>query len=243
MFPSINGIGKNILFIVLFIVLIIPKGNTQFSVQAGYLDMGPNDWEDVTLEDFHRNGFAVGLEYWFRLKKYRVEFFPGIWYNHRQEYTVDVLSLPDQGDFIHASNYFSLQLATTFYPLDFEGDCNCPTFSKQGNLIKKGFFLQVVPELGLFNGTTNTVTIAGPVETTSSSYLFAMGIGAGLDIGITDLITISPIFRLTYYPSVDWEDFSAGGELGTSSFLAKQFGIRLSFRPDYLKETGRFRRR
>lgn len=234
---------KKLTFLITFL-MSVSIANAQFSIQAGYLDMGPNDWEELTVEDFHRSGYTVGLEYWFRLKNYRVEFFPGIWYNQRQDQTVFVNDIPDLGDFEYGANYWSLQLATTFYPLDFEGDCNCPTFSKQGNLIKKGFFLQLVPEVGIFNKTINSTTIAGPVETKEASSYFAIGAGAGLDIGITDLITISPIVKLTYFPSLEWgEGSSPNGDLISTSFLARQFSVRLSFRPDYLKQTGRFRRR
>lgn len=206
--------------------------------------MGPNDWEAQTVPDFHRSGWAIGLEYWFTMKNYRVEFNPGIWYNHRDNQTVEVIGIPDLGNFDYKANYWSVQLSTSFYPLDFEGDCNCPTFSKQGNFIKKGFFFQVVPEVGLFNKTWNTVTIAGPVETKENDAYFAIGGGAGIDIGISDLLTITPMIRLTYYPSLEWGPGSAvGGALGPESFFARQYSIRLAFRPDYLRETGRFRRR
>lgn len=240
--PTSSNMKK--LSLIFSLLLIVSVVKAQFSIQAGYLDMGPNDWEEKTVEDFHRSGYVVGLEYWFRLKNYRVEFFPGIWYNQRQDQTVLVSGIPDLGDYEYSANYLSLQLATTFYPLDFEGDCNCPTFSKQGNLIKKGFFLQVVPEFGIFNKTINTSTIAGPVETKEGSGFFAIGAGAGLDIGITDLITISPMVRLTYFPSLAWgEGSSPNGTLENTAFLGRQFSLRISFRPDYLKQTGRFRRR
>ena len=216
--------------------------HAQFSAIGGYMDMGRNDWEDITIDDFHRGGFIVGIEYWLRLKNYRVEFSPGIFYNQRNEYTVEVADIPDQGDVIYNSNYFSFQFSTSFYPLDFEGDCNCPTFSKQGDFIKKGFFFHIAPEVGMLNGKVNTTTIAGPVEEKISNFYFAVGGGVGLDIGLSDLVTITPLVKVTYFPNVNWDTDFGLSPLDSSSFLAKTFAIRLSFRPDYLRETGRWRR-
>lgn len=239
--PTIQTAMKKQLTLLFFSICISFPAFGQFSIQAGYLNMAPNDWEQVTEEDFHKSGYTVGLEYWFRLKNYRLEFYPGVWFNYRSPQTIEAIWQTDVYETKFESNYWSLQFATTFYPLDFEGDCNCPTFSKQGNLIKKGFFIQIVPELGIFNANTHTNSHLVETNTEGQNVYFAIGAGAGLDIGITDLLTITPIFKLSYYPSVSWENGGfLGQELGNTSFLGKQLGLRISLRPDYLRQTGRF---
>jgi hypothetical protein len=222
----------------LVLLLFTPKMHAQFGVNAAYMNMGPNDWEEHLGEDFHRKGFTVGLDYWMRLKDYRVEFTPGIWYNKRE--SVEAFT-PQFQEFEFNSNYLSLQLTTSFYPLDFDGDCNCPTFSKGGDFIKKGFFVQLAPEIGLFNHEV-IISSAGKRTESGNTIFFGIGAGAGIDIGLTDLFTITPIVKVTYYPSVTWEGMAAmlPGTPESTAFLARQIGVRLGFRPDYLKQQGRF---
>ena len=142
-------------------------------------------------EDF--TGFApsyvVGLDYWFRLKNQRVEFYPQLSYliSGKEKYN----SSFDTNEAIEQSITMpALKMNVRFYPMDFKGDCNCPTFSKQGDTFQKGFFIFASAGYNLLQKTSKSSLIDG-TETVSQS-LFSYGIGAGIDIGLSDFVTISP---------------------------------------------------
>ena len=75
----------------------------------------------------------------------------------------------------------------------------------------------------------------------SKSFAFNIGAGIGIDFGISDFITVSPIIMFRYYPSVKWEHISTintGIKEWTypedkSSVTQIYGGIRLGVRFDY----------
>ena len=87
-------------------------------------------------DDIFSSGFELGVDYWFRLEKRRVEFMPEIYFAHSNTAITD--------DVFESMNLnrIGFNLNVHLYPLDFEEDCDCPTFSKEGPGIQKGFFFQ-----------------------------------------------------------------------------------------------------
>ena len=172
------------------------------------------------------DGLAFGVDYWFRLKNVRVEFLPELNY---ASYESEL-----NGDLSLSVNTYSLFWNTNFYLFDFEGDCDCPTFSKQGPSLQKGFFLQVSPGISYFNFDSQVQDN----QNSSSDLAFSIGGAVGIDFGVSDLITITPMLGLRYYPSVLWEDLegistTAGTFNGentsdiTQFFAGIRFGVRL----------------
>ena len=84
-------------------------------------------------------------------------------------------------------------------------------------------------------------------ELLGSQFTYGVGAGAGLSIGLSDLITIMPFVKNNWMFGAQWEEL--GEYLGTeeapldtqTKMSALAFGVRLSFRPDYKKKY-RFRR-
>jgi hypothetical protein len=77
-----------------------------------------------------------------------------------------------------------------------------------------------------------------------NSIIFRAGIGIGLDIGINDLITITPIVSYYFHSGIPWENIPiAEATLVNATANPKnlQFTLRVGFRPDYTK--GKRRRR
>lgn len=149
------------------------------------------------------SGFAIGIDYWWRLKKYRLEFLP--------ELNVGRYRQHNDFDQQFSNSLYSLFLNTNWYIFDFEGDCNCPTFSKQGEFLKKGFFVQISPGLSYMQyelSYNEEIAPDKPVELNSEELAFSLGLGAGLDIGVTDLITVTPLLGLRYYPVMNWPGLS-----------------------------------
>ena len=177
----------------------------QFGISSFY-KFSSSDQEMETIDQVTHSSIDVRLNYWFRFKEIRVEFLPEIIYrNHNLD-----------GGISADYTEWAIAMPTQFYLLDFISDCNCPTFSKQNDFVKKGWFISVIPEFGL----SDQVQIGEKVST------FRAGLGTGVDIGISDLITVTPnVYGLKeVYSSVQAQNTPS-----TQIFV----GIRILFRPDY----------
>ncbi len=166
------------------------------------------------------NGYEVGLNYWFRLPTKRVEFMPTIYYGSAN------YSSPATGKFSEVG----VQFKTNIYPFDFGGDCDCPTFGKQGPQLQKGFFLQLSPGYALYRSSG--------IGETDNRTGFTLGGGVGLDIGLSNLVTITPVasvrhgfspFMEVVYTDINGQD-SGLDEPKLTTFL---LGLQLSFRLDH----------
>ena len=73
---------------------------------------------------------------------------------------------------------------------------------------------------------------------------FGIGIGAGLDIGLSDFMTLTPMVRYSYYPNVEWKDLNSSLGLDDSAdrnvtdMVQLFLGFRLGFRFDELNKYG-----
>jgi len=100
-------------------------------------------------------------------------------------------------------------------------------------LFKKGFYLQASPGLAYFNNNIG--------DRNSTSLSFYAAIGAGLDIGITKLLTISPFIRYTRTFGSNWQAMKTVIENGVflgyedvnSDISEIQTGLRIGYRFDY----------
>lgn len=174
------------------------------------------------------NGYSIGLDYWFRMKNTRIEFLPEINFSHFLFIEANEARL----DAAWLGFYFN----TNFYLFDLKGDCDCPTFSKTGSAAKKGFFVQLSPGISWLN---HRIRLPEDETIRSSSAAFSIGLGLGFDIGLSDLITFTPMGSLRYFPTAEWDDlsrvavsdadeFSVPGE--QTNILMWQVGARLGFR-------------
>ena len=216
---------KNILLFV-FTMLFFQNAYAQVGLSAGFKMMNASAWTDFLNQKNQSNssnyqGISVGLDYWFRLEKKRIEFFPTLSYEKYQQ------NFGLSKDEINTLNFY---FNTNIYFFDFEGDCNCPTFSKGGKVFEKGFFIQVSPGVSYF--TTKFATATD--DTTDKNLNFGLGIGAGLDIGISDFFTVTPLVRYTWLPSVTREELALVNELPNDALdtdISQFFvGIRLGLR-------------
>ena len=199
----------------------------QVGVSSGFQTFVAEEWTDllgdITGQNFDQaTGFNVGIDYWMRLKEKRVEFLPEL--NYSSHSTSSGFSEIDV-------SLLGIHLNTNIYPFDFAGDCDCPTWSKSGGIFEKGFFLQVSPG---FNRGTIKVEDEIMFEDENFSY-FNLAVGAGLDIGLSDFLTITPIVRYRISPSVEYiPTNNSPVDFGPVESNIKQFyaGVRLGFRFD-----------
>ena len=207
--------------------------SSQIGVTLGYnLHQGADDW-DANMESDEKvkaDGIMLNLDYWFRLKNYRVEFLPEVGFViGEQEVTHSI------NEAITTSyNQYHFFFNTSIYPLDFEGDCNCPTFGKDGSFFQKGFYLQLSPGITYLSAKTEYILSQNSYE--DSALHLVIGIGAGLDIGLNDYITITPLLRYVLGFGATWNglQFEGSDPITTESNTRDlQTGLRLTYRLDY----------
>ncbi len=232
---------KILLFTLVFSSFFLQRATAQVGLNVGYRSLSIATEDNEITKDLDLAGIAgfhAGLNYWFRLKKYRVEFSPEVSYS-RFKFEGDIL---EQGRFQFQSSYANLQFHTNIYPFDFAGDCDCPTFSKQGPSLAKGFFVQLSPGLSYINNQATALSgaIADPETNQQAGLAISLGLGLGLDIGVSDFLTITPMVRYEYY-SQDAELNrylfpNTTVDLAGRSSLSQLFaGVRMFFRFDELR--------
>jgi hypothetical protein len=102
----------------------------QYGVSAIYnSQLGADDWDIFVNDGDHikSNGFGLSVDYWFRLKNYRVEFSPEIGFLKGDH---SLLLTSGDNPSLSWSQLFVLA-NVNIYPFDIEGDCNCPTLWKK----------------------------------------------------------------------------------------------------------------
>lgn len=235
----------NTSIVLLCFIFIGQNVNGQIGIRAKYLSNGINSdqanfIESIgSIESALNSGFGLGIDYWIRLKTKRVEFLPELGINYSQSSNSNEVV-----EFSIDYNYVYFNLNTRIYPMDFEGDCDCPTFSNQSTLIKKGFYFELSPGLGYYTSHyDNTApTVSNPegdkVTTSEDGFSYKLGLAVGLDIGISNLLTINPYAMYNYHFGRQYDvpvfkqfltdDFIEGG----SSMGQLELGLRFAFRFD-----------
>lgn len=191
----------------------------QIGVNVRYL-FGQSDI--LEQEEISQNGVHAAAEYHFRLKNKRLEFHPGLGY--RFTFNSDAYQGYLTG--------FDLDLATAIYPFDFGGDCDCPTFSKQGNLIKKGFFFELIPGLSYQTLTRLRSEPDDPqnLPIRSKNLNWKLGGAAGLDIGISEHYTLTPMFSVTMLSASEWDGLKKDGTSGRlDDYMYLGAGLRVIY--------------
>ncbi|MEM6878090.1 MAG: hypothetical protein AAF544_06015 [Bacteroidota bacterium] len=204
--------------------------HAQFGVTVAYsIPQVTFDSEARTTENVWQGGLEYSANYWFRLSQKRIEFLPSISYasyDYDRAYSGEI----DIDNF----NLLSLgfQLHTRIYPFDFDTDCDCPTFGKQGPALDKGFFIQLSPGVSYFRDSKSDLGDAtAPMPIRESGVLPTLGLALGLDFGVSNLVTISPIAGARYAFG-DLPESQAGvfpGQNGDfwTIFAGIQLGVRL----------------
>lgn len=231
------------ILIIIVLFLISNAASAQFGVRIKAQQNDFGDWDRIIQglpgyqdKQLFQYSYEIGVDYWLRLKNYRLEFYPEL----SLALSTTDFGIPNNSELPLSYRLESggIGVNTHIYFLDFTGDCQCPTFSKQNTFFKKGLFLMI----GLHEYVQNKETKFSDRSIYDRDFTTQILVGLGLDIGINDLLTISPFISALYYPSTEWNGISANhGILNilppdeTTSNIAFQVGIRMGFRPDYLR--------
>lgn len=179
--------------------------------------------QSKTLDTFliAQDGAQVSIEYNFRLKQKRLEFRPGLGYRR-------TVSSTNEEGYISSIDF---DMNTAIYPFDFPGDCHCPTFSKSGKLFKKGFFIEFNPGVGLQGLTRQRGDPDHPPKelSTDTHLQWKIGGSIGLDIGLSDAFTLTPLLSMTYLTSSEWNGLRRDGTPGVlKDYSYYSAGVRLT---------------
>jgi len=235
---------SRIVVLTALLVMVFTSVSAQFGISARIQNNNNKTWNETyqmaadTSQDLMKRSYEFGINYWFRLKNHRVEFLPEISMavsGKDQLYSsLNALS--------HQRRSYNFNFNVQIYPLDFFGDCNCPTFSKDGNVMSKGFYWLFSPGLTYHQLTTEWSESGSLNEAQESTTSFRVGIGAGLDFGVTDIFTLSPFVMYSMNFSNAWpEQYEYYGltkpadSNNASGINQWHIGARLVFRPDYKK--------
>ena len=203
----------------LFVIAFPCFCQAQFGFNLRYL-LGQSDILDVM--DISQKGLHGSVEYHLRLKEKRLEFRPGLGYR----FTFN--NADKNGNF----KSYDFDFGTALYPFDFAGDCNCPTFSKQGTLVKKGFFFELIPGASyqILTRLRSEPNDPSKLPIRSKNLVWKLGGAAGLDVGVSEHYTITPMLSATYLSSSEWEGLHVDGSQGTlDDYIYFGAGLRLTY--------------
>lgn len=220
------------------ILLLSASLSAQYGVRLQYGNLSSDSAMETdnslyNTEQVVNNGtyLEVGIDYWLQpWEERRIEFTPALMYG-LGSYGID------RSGFDYSAA--SMVLNTRIYPMDFEGDCNCPTFSKDGSFVSKGFFFEVSPGV-IYNNwrlQTDSFDPLDPADERINNVSWRASIGAGIDIGVSDLLTLSP--TVTYqlrggHAPFDALEAVAGDLLADPAAIGTGllWGLRIGIRTD-----------
>jgi len=186
--------NKSVLSIFLFFPLFM---KAQIGITLGGIFNKATGWmiedkNNLSTYQLPGNAISAGVNYEFNLNKNRIAFVPSF---HFSAYKSEV---KDVGTF--SNKLVQFQFNMQVYILDLKGDCNCPTFSKKGNPIKKGLFATISPGAGYIENN-----IQGISSNQKNVYISPdLGFGLGYDIGLNERITLTTFVNGYYFPVLKW---------------------------------------
>ncbi len=223
-------------FFVFFTFLLISQTITaQVGVTGSYFTQRIPEWETAIVGNNSNNrilekGYSVGVDFFMKpLEEWRLELYPEIVVSNSSTELggiddIETLDLKTAG--------FNLNM--NIYILNFKSDCDCPTFSKQESFFEKGLFLQLSPGFHYIDAAYEIDNTFGVRKSTANVWVPKLGIGLGLDIGLTDFITITPIVKYNRFLNASWDgllaiadDPSNSADLGSETSHINRFSAGL----------------
>ena len=216
----------------------------QIGINTGFVTASTPEWSQFVNEiyrtnnvDVLDNGYHIGVDYWFKmLKDYRFEAMPELSYSSLENRN-------DDGRHNFEVDKISFHFNTHLYLLNMNSDCDCPTFSKDGPSLNKGFFIRIGPGASYLRQTIREDFTTTNTLDESSQFVFDLRLGAGFDIGVSDFLTVTPLIQVDRIFSAKWENLSlitddSIGFFEGSVFDKFFFGLRVGLRFDELNKYG-----
>jgi hypothetical protein len=218
----------------IFLTLLCLTCQAQVGIRAGFVQLEAPGFElaqrGQTFLSPPGNGPAFSMDYRLKIRNLRLEFRPEVQW-----------VIPRSGEsagWRTSGNYMGIWGNVTLFPFDLKGDCDCPTFGRQGRPIHKSLFLEAAPGLHyLYNEVS--VTIPGSNDMVFKDSFVAPGgaIGIGAELKLQRNLSVSPFARMIVLPNLSWPGLLEAAEaesldpLEAQAFLSGlNVGLRIGFR-------------
>jgi len=172
----------------------------QGGISATYFTQNLSEWEAAIFglrsnERLLNNGFGQEIDVKIAgFENYRIQF-------HLNAGTNNATSSFENRQFKLRKN--DLSLSSKIFFLSLEADCDCPTFSREAGILEKGLFAEFLTGASFFQAEMSEQST---IIAEDNNIAFKIGLGLGLEIGITDFVTISPFVRYQRYFNAEWEN-------------------------------------
>lgn len=227
-----------------FRILIVATLLTGFTSIGNYAQVGIksqysmnnfSDWNNwarnnTQIDEFFSSMVEFGLDYGISFSQVRLKLHPYLSYGQ------GTTQIRNSTEYLNLRQY-GLGLDFRYYPMDDSDNCNCPTFSKQGDFLQKSFF--VLLTLGVRKYKLDTALESVPED---SGIAYQIAVGAGLDFGFSDFFTLTPFTQLAYGGGYNYSTLQSAYDVPNdfkSSVVQTVLGVRMGFRFEYLGNKGR----
>lgn len=162
--------------------------------QTYYFDVFNSLRETGTSSMFNvSTGLTAG--YLLRMKNIRIDIYPNVGYSISNKEVF-------KGGFAPSANtqtayrleQIDFTLSSRIYPFDLKGNNQPTVITKKNRILKQGFYFSLNPSITMLNVNRSLEIINGSsvFEYNYSSFHFKVAAGLGLDIAISESMTISP---------------------------------------------------
>lgn len=198
----------------------------QISFTTNYAVMSSRGWEEIIsvhLEEeqaIHLNSTAFRLGYAFQFKNLNVEFMPEAHFaRFHQRFEENIGFNAHQ----FSNTVIGLDLVGHIYFLDIKSDAKLPAVQRKGSFLKKNLFLRTSVGVQHFDANYRPPSDGSTFflfSTWNNAWVATAGLGLGLDIGLSDFLTVSPIVEFNFAkPEKNWFQQPDTLFVGTSSFF------------------------
>lgn len=199
-----------------------------------------NDWNSLlninnievignqsSMGDLH----TIGLDYSFRPQQVRIEIAPTLSFSRN---LIDLQRNSDQQNAELLGLRIAFDLNSQIYLFDLEGDCDCPTFAKSAPFWKKGFYLKLGAGYYLQSLQLSQSLSSTAANTDLSQFNYRGSLGAGLDIGLSESLTISPFYMYVIHGMLDMTplliaDFFVVSDQTGVNINNSEIGLKISY--------------
>ena len=204
--------------------VLYQKGYSQIGITTGYKTFYAKGWNDLyneysTQKAYSLYGFQVGIDYKIiRAKRYRLEYSPIIIYSYLDQnanYPVFNRNSRNNTKLVKLSHHqYIFQFNIFSYVFDFKSDITDPAHFERVGLLRRGFFMEIAPvfiHYRNFRHFQNSNYYNEKTEGVSTT--IGGSIGVGIDLPLSERLTIIPLFRYYYFPDYDRYETSAKSDL------------------------------
>jgi hypothetical protein len=197
---------KAVILVIFAMTISIFSAKSQVGLELMISQQRFSSWNDQIDEygggkyHFMRFSYGAGVNYWFGMEKFRIDFTPGLYFmysDHRNDRNHEPV--------IYYRHTAGLKFDINIYPLDirklnFETDC--PRFSGKSDFVTRNLFMQISPGIigsymNIDNMDLKHFDIAGKID-----------LGIGIDLNIAGRLYVSPILKYGFNFQNNWRGFS-----------------------------------